>query len=70
MTTLPHKKKKGKLEELFGSYIAPLMNELWRLSTHLKKFMALALESGTEPGRGCDIGAADAKWPLNIMQIE
>jgi len=37
---------------------------------HLKKFMALARVSGGEPGGDFEMGAARAKWPLNIMQIE
>lgn len=36
----------------------------------LKKFMALALESGDEPGSGVEIGVARAKLPLNIMHSE
>jgi hypothetical protein len=37
---------------------------------HRKKFMALALVSGGDPGGGLEIGDARAKWPLNIMGKE
>ena len=37
---------------------------------HLKKFIALARVSGDEPGGDFVMGAARAKWPLNIMQME
>jgi hypothetical protein len=37
---------------------------------HLRKFIALALESGAESISDFEIGAARAKWPLNILKMQ